>query len=114
MGYYFYASPKATKNRKVAAKWATDMKSQVMKAAKQAKKVDRATIEKIVMSTAKTFEGMRVQNQAEVQRAAKELKANWQELVKELGKDTAHAKKAVKKAVKTTTKVAKKAVKKMA
>ena len=47
-GYYFFASKNAEKNRKIAAKWASDLKSDVMKESKKLQNIDRATVIKIV------------------------------------------------------------------
>lgn len=112
-GYYFYASPQAKAHRKITAKWAHDMKTEVIKQGKKIQKVDRKTVEKLVMNAAKTYRGMKNLDAAEVERAARELKANWQEVAKELGAGAKSATKSVKKAVAKGKKTVKKAVKRV-
>lgn len=109
-GYYFYAGPDAREHRKIAAKWANDMKSDVIKKAKTLKKIDREAVQNIVMNAAKTYRGMKNLDSAEVDRATKELKANWRELVKELGSDAKAARKSVQKGVKKSVKTVRKSV----
>ena len=111
-GYYFYGSKDAQTHRKIAAKWARDMKAEVIKQAKKAKNIDRKTLESIVVNAQKTYAGLKNLDRKEVERAGRELKSNWQEVMKELGRGAAStqktATKAVKKSVKTVKKVAKK------
>ncbi len=113
-GYYFYASKDATKNRKIAAKWATNMKADVVKMAKKAQKLDRKTIHEIIGQTQKMYQAAKNINQEEVMLVAKELKSNWEQLAGELGKDTAVAKKAITKTVATGVKSVQKTAKKVA
>ncbi len=103
-GYYFYASKDAKQNRKVAAKWATDMKREVVAQAKKAQKIDRATMLRMVDQTAKAYHAARSLDRSEVQKAVRELKSNWEKLALESGKKMGSAKKAVKKAVRKATK----------
>jgi hypothetical protein len=112
-GYYFYGSEDAEKNRKIAAKWAANMKADVIKQAKKVKNIDRKTLESIVVNAQRTYMAAKNMDQKEVTRAAKELKANWQEVMKELTKGTSSAKKAVKTAAKKSVKTVKKAAKKV-
>lgn len=107
-GYYFYASPKAGKHRKLAAKWARDMKQEVMRDAKRLGAMSAKDFAKIVDGVAVAYRSARSVDAAELRRAANELKANWhmmhQELHKSTGKKAAPAKKkAVKKAAKKKT-----------
>lgn len=85
-GYYFYASKNAKKNRQVAAKWATDMKKDVVKRAKTLKNIDRAAVAAIIEQSARAYKGIRGLDRGEVERAARELKNNWQKIAKELKK----------------------------
>lgn len=105
-GYYFYASENAPKNRKIAAKWAADLKRDVVFEAKKLKKIDKAAVAKLVDKAAKTYaaNGPKVDKAALV-RAARELKSHWDELRAEAAPVVKAAKKAVKK---TAKKVAKK------
>jgi len=99
-GYYFYASKNAKKNRQVAAKWAVDMKRDVVKRARALKNVDRAAVAAIVEQSARAYKGMRGLDRSEVERAAKELKKNWQKIAAELKKGGAKVKSAAKHATK--------------
>lgn len=110
-GYYFYGSSDAKANRKIAAKWAASMKADVIKQAKKVKNIDRKTLEGIVVNAQKTYSGLKNMDQKEVARAAKELKANWEEVMKELNKGAKTAKKAVKTAAKQSVAIAKKTAK---
>ena len=71
-GYYFYASKDAKNHRKIATKWTSEMKSEVMKVAKKAKNLDRKNLEQIVNNASKTFQGMKDRNRPEVERAARD------------------------------------------
>ena len=88
-GYYFYGSKGAQKHRKIAVKWAADMQKEVVKEAKRLKKTSPETFARIVDRVAKTYQGARSVDIAEVKRAANELKANW-EVVKRETKRTVH------------------------
>jgi hypothetical protein len=114
-GYYFYASKNAKKNRKIAAKWASDMKNTVIRQAKKTRAVNRGQILDIIDDAKAAFETVRSVDRSELVRAAKELKANWKELageLKPLASDVARtAKKSARKAVSSTKKHARKAVK---
>ncbi len=107
-GYYFYASKDAKKNRQVAAKWAGDFKKDVVKRAKALKKIDRAAVAAIVEQSARAYKGVRNLDRTEIERAAKELKNNWQKIARELKKGGASAMKQTKGAVKKAKKVARK------
>ncbi|MFI5260661.1 MAG: hypothetical protein ACHQU0_02610 [Candidatus Paceibacteria bacterium] len=106
-GYYFYASDGAKKHRKIAAAWATKMKKEIMKEAKLLEKESPKAFATIVDRIAKTYETATKVNAADVKRAAKELKENWDMVQRE-------AKKTVKKSVSRAKATAKKTVKKVA
>ena len=100
-GYYFYGSSKAKTHRKIAARWATAMKTEVVKEAKRLKETSPKQYAALVDRIAKTYQGIRSIDAAEVKRAAQELKANW-DIVKDEAKRTvrrsvARAKTAVKR-----------------
>ena len=99
-GYYFYSSKHAKKHRQIAAKWATDMKNDVLKAARKAKNIDRKTLEGIIGNVAKTYHNLKNVNRRELARGARELKANWRQVMKEVEKGASAARKTVKRAVK--------------
>lgn len=109
-GYYFYASQNAKKNRQVAAKWAIDMKRDVVKRAKALKNVDRAAVAAVVEQSARAYKGIRGLDRGEVERAAKELKNNWQKIARELKKGGAK----IKSTAKHVTKRGKAALKRAA
>ncbi|MBA3788797.1 hypothetical protein H0X32_00160 [Patescibacteria group bacterium] len=110
-GYYFYGTAKAPKHRRQAAKWANDMKKEVIKEAKKVQKLDRQAVAAIVDETAKAYQSVRSVRREDLVRAANELKQNWQKIEAELkpaGKVEKAAKKGRSKAKKAAKKVAKK------
>ncbi|MFA6414865.1 MAG: hypothetical protein WC217_01930 [Candidatus Paceibacterota bacterium] len=100
-GYYFYGSAKAKSHRKIAAKWATAMKNEVIRETKRLEKVSPKAFAAVVDRVAKTYQSVRSVDVEEVKRAAKELKANWDVIRSETRRT---AKKAVARAKKATTK----------
>lgn len=109
-GYYFYASENAPKNRKIAAKWAADMKKDVVREAKKLKKIDKAAVMKLVnqAQAAYTKNGPKIDKEA-LMKAAAELKKHWDDIRDEADTTVKAAKKTV---AKTAKKVAKKVAKK--
>lgn len=103
-GYYFYGSKSAKKHRKIAAKWATAMKTEAIKEAKRLPKVGPKTFAAIVGRVAKTYQSVRSVDMREVRRAANELKANWDTVQREtkrtVRKGVSQAKKTVVKRIK--------------
>ncbi len=114
-GYYFYGSTHAKKHRKIAAKWASDMKKEVIRETTRVKNIDAKDFAKVVDAVATTYRTARSVNAADVKRAANELKSNWEMVRREMrqvgrtgaarakvvGKRSlARGKKAVKKIVK--------------
>lgn len=85
-GFYFYGSKNAKNHRKIAAKWATDMKREVIKEAKQLKNAGPKEFSKIVDRVAKTYRIARSVDSNDLKRAAKELKANWDMVKRETKK----------------------------
>src|SRR3989344_947200 len=96
--YYFYASKNAKKNRQVAAKWAGEFRKDVVKRAKALTNVNRAAVAAIVEQSARAYKGIRGLDRGEVERAAKELKKNWQKIAAELKKGGASVRGAAKRA----------------
>jgi hypothetical protein len=113
-GYYFYASKDAKKHRKIAAKWADGMRKDVVREAKKLQSVDAKTVARVIDTAARGYAGVRAVDPSEVRRAAKELKANWEMIRREAGKEAKHARKAAKKTAKKAVSRAKKTVKKVA
>lgn len=117
-GYYFYASEDAPKHRRIAAKWANDLKKDVMKEAKKLKAMDQKALHAIIAMASKKYEAIQKIDNKDIAKAVKELKANWQHLAVEMQKAVKKAKKVAKKvapkkaAKKSVKKVAKKAAKK--
>jgi len=110
-GYYFYASKNAPKHRKVAAKWADQMKKEVVTQAKKVKKLDAKTLGRIVDTAAVAYNQVKSVNPMDVMRAASELKRNYTAIKQELQaiqstvrasvKGSAPSRRSVKKSVKT-------------
>lgn len=105
-GYFFYASPDAKKNRKIATKWAGDMKKDVVREAKKIKNIDKAQLASIVDQAASAYESAKNVDKKDLIKAAKELKANWKLLAAEI--PGAVAKKVAKPAAKKAAKAARK------
>lgn len=112
-GYYFYGAKDAKKHRAAASKWATGMKTQVVKELKKVEKFDKKVVAAIVDKAAAAYEGVRGVDMQDLKAAATELKKNWEELQKDMTKTVKKAapkKAAVKKAA--PKKAAKKTAKK--
>lgn len=112
-GYYFYGSPKGSAHRKKAAKWAGDLKTDVIKKAKKMQKFDERAFKVIVDESAKAYERLKSVDEKDVRAAAAELKANWKNVEKELSRVAKKSGGVAKKTVKAVKKSAK-AVKKAA
>ena len=101
-GYYFYGSSKAKSHRKIVAKWATDMKKEVQREVSMLKKASPKTVAGVVDRVAKTYAAAKSVDIVELNRAAKELKNNWDMLEKEarriVGATRTSARKSVTKA----------------
>ena len=82
--YYFYAHKNAAKNRRIVAKWANDLKDDVVSRARKLKKLDRQAIVALVDQAVATYETVRDIDRSDLERAAKELKDNWQKIISEL------------------------------
>jgi hypothetical protein len=87
-GYYFYVSKDARKHRKQAAKWAADMKKDVVAQAKKLKKLSKKDVDRIIASAATTYQRARNVDKEKIKQAAQELKDNWDMLEKEIRKAT--------------------------
>jgi hypothetical protein len=109
-GYYFYGSKNAKQNRVIAAKWAKDLKRDVLVQAKKVQKMDRATMTSIIDKAAAAYETMRSIDRRELDRAVRELKNNWTILTSEVG--GRGAKKSAPKKRSAPKKAAKKSAKK--
>jgi len=83
-GYYFYASKHAKKNRRVAARWASDFKKEVVKQAHAVKSLDRGALTRVVDGVAHMYETARKANREDILKAASELKGNFASLKKEV------------------------------
>lgn len=110
-GYYFYASKDAKKHRRETAKWAKDLKSDVVKRARALKKINRDTVAGIVKQSARAYEGVRNLDRGEIDRAARELKNNWRKIAQELKKGGVSGARAARRVGKTLAKRAKRAKK---
>jgi hypothetical protein len=92
-GYYFYASKNAAKNRRIAAKWATDLKKDVIRETKRLKKIDNPAVTAIVDRVSHAYENVRGLDRNDLKKAASELKDNAQNVIRELRKTAAAARK---------------------
>ncbi len=111
-GYYFYGSSKAKQHRKIAAKWASDMKREVVRETKHLKQANAKDFAKVVDTVARTYRRARSVDAADLRRAADELKTNWEKVQREMHKTgrakTPHAKATEKRATTSTKKPARK------
>lgn len=96
-GYYFYASKDAVKNRKKVAKWATDMKSDVIEQAKKMKKFDQRVYKTIVDESMRAYKSVKSIDPKDLALAAAELKSNWKAVEAEITRVSGSAKSGVKK-----------------
>lgn len=105
-GYYFYGSKNAAKNRQRAAKWAGELKGEVMQGVRQLQKVDKRQVVALIDAAAGSYEKVRSIRRDDIQRAAAELRENWQRLVSESrvgkGKSAPRGKKRARTTAKTT------------
>jgi hypothetical protein len=83
-GYYFYASKNAKANRKIAAKWANDLKSKVIREAKKHGTPDKKTLANIVDAATKTYAKVSKLDSKKLADAAGELKTHWQKIAREI------------------------------
>ena len=82
-GYYFYGSKDAKKNRRIAAKWASDMKAEILREARAVKNLDRGRILGIVDRVARTYSDVRAIDSRDVRRAVDELREHWEDLLRQ-------------------------------
>lgn len=115
-GYYFYGSKQAKKHRKAAAKWAHDLKNEVLRETGSLEKMDAEDIAKVVDTVAAAYRGVRSINAADLRRASNELKSNWKLVQMEAQKTaragTARAKTVGKRVLSRSKKTVKKIVRK--
>jgi gas vesicle protein len=109
-GYYFYASKEAVKNRKVAAKWATGFKKDVVKQLKDSGVMDSAAVKSAVSKVEKAYKQAQDIDAEDIKRAAKELKDNWDSVASEIKKGVAKGKKQASSTAKKVVKEVKKRV----
>jgi len=102
-GYYFYASKNAKANRKIAAKWANDLKKKVVTEAKKHGTPDKNTLATIVDTATKAYAEVSKLDSKKLADAAGELKTHWQKIVGEL-KTSAKPRRAAKKVRKAAKK----------
>ncbi|MCE9540945.1 hypothetical protein K8R03_00075 [Candidatus Kaiserbacteria bacterium] len=108
-GYYFYASKDAKKHRKIASKWANDLKKDIVTQTENLKNIDKTRVHAIIEKAAKGYSNMKNLDGTDLSYAVKELKTNWRAIADEVKSATKDAKTSAKKSVK---KVAKKVAKK--
>ena len=88
LGYYFYASEDAKQHRREAAKWAEDMKKEVVKEVKMVKKVSPVILGNIVDRAALVYRDIKGVDEKELERVVAELKKNWSKVATEAKKIT--------------------------
>ena len=103
LGYYFYGSDTAHKHRRIAAKWARDMKKEVIRETKKLKEDNPEVFAMVVDRVARAYRNIGGIDKTELQRAARELKANWKLVRQEATKTKRVSKKTVKKVRKAAT-----------
>ncbi len=96
-GYYFYGSLKAKQHRKIAVKWAYEMKKGVIKETKRLQAVSPEAIATIVDSVAKTYRDLKNIDPKELKKASSELKSNWKKIKNEAGKSKKRVRKPLRK-----------------
>lgn len=109
-GYYFYGSKHASGNRRKAARWAHDLKADVIKNAKKMKKMDERAYHTIVNEAMKAYKNVRTINKGDLESAAAELKANWKTAEREIDRVIKAEKKVVRTKVKKAVKKVKRAI----
>ncbi len=110
-GVYFMTG-KHAKNRKKVAKWATNLKEDVVLDLNKAGKATKETYTKIVDSAAKNYKGLKNVSTAELAAVAAELKGSWDNISAELNQASKNIKRVVPKVAKAAAKTAKKTAKK--
>lgn len=110
-GYYFYGSDKSATHRKKAAKWASDMKADVLKKAKKLQKFDERAFRVVVDESAKAYARLKSVDEDDVRAAAAELKTNWKNIEMEIDRVAKKGKVVAKKVAKVAKKTAVKSVK---
>lgn len=117
-GYYYYGCKAAKKHRKIAAKWANDLKNEVVREAKGLKNINPKNLAKVVDAVANTYRGVRSINAADLKRAANELKSNVRMIQREIQQagrtSVSRAKVVGKRSLARGSKTVKKIVKKAA
>lgn len=107
-GYYFYASKDAKKHRKLATRALDGFKKEVIREAKKLKAMDADDIADAIDTAVVAYKGVRSIKREDLNRAAKELKANWEQVKREAKTGAEKSTATAKKAMKTVRKAAKK------
>lgn len=117
-GYYFYGSKHAAGNRKRAAAWAIDFRSDVLRNAKKLKKFDERTYRVVVDEAMRAYQNVRTIDKRDLMAAAAELKGNWKAIEREVGRvakaEKKVARREVKKAIRKVKRVIPRIPKKLA
>jgi hypothetical protein len=117
-GYYFFASDDAKRHRKIAAKWADEMRKEVVKRAKALQAQSPKAFGVIVDEAAVAYASAKNVRREDVMAAARELKKHWDKMRIEFDRSAkGPMKKSIKKvskAMKNQAHKTKRAVKKVA
>ncbi len=99
--YFLYGSKNAVKNRKKIKGWTLKAKGEVLEKMETMKNINEADYKRIVDTVAKKYKKLKTVNSKEAESLAKELKAQWKEISKDVSpKQTAKKKKTVVKSAK--------------
>lgn len=98
--YFLYGSKNASKNRKKIKGWTLKAKGEVLEKMEAMKNIDEANYKRIVDTVATKYKKLKTVSTKEAESLAKELKAQW----KEIHKEVSPKKKAEKIAKKKTKK----------
>lgn len=112
-GYYFYGSKHAAGNRKRAAAWASDFRTDVLTNAKKLQKLDERSYRKIVDEAMKAYARLKTIDKADLASAARELKGNWKAVKREVGRVAVAEKKVVRREAKKALRTVKRVIPRM-
>jgi hypothetical protein len=108
-GFYFYWSKHAKEHRKLAAKWARDLKAEVVRQAKRARALEQEAVHAVVDKAAAAYRGVKAIDTAHLAQAVVELKENWEEIKREMSRAGKRSKAIATSAARTVSYRAKKA-----
>ncbi|MBI3552024.1 MAG: hypothetical protein HY077_05850 [Elusimicrobia bacterium] len=87
-GAYFFAGKRGAKNRAKVARWADEMKEEILAKMKDLKEINQETYERLVDETADRYAKLRKASSAELKHVSAEVKKAWTHISKELAAHT--------------------------